>query len=154
MSLRCPFDALASVLIRSTCNKTEEKLLYLKPRWKFRSIDFSPWQIIFLSVRPSVAKGEWVGTSCLFLLLTLSLGAPSSPIPSSPLYSGQERRVGVTQETSSWATSLEYCLQSALELILITPPLTPNTHNNPFISTLQMITWKAAKKEKKKREVI
>lgn len=145
MSLWCPFDALASVLIRGTCNKTEDKLLYLKPLWKFRSIDFSLWWIIFLSVRPSVAKREWVGTSRLFLL-TLSLRAPSSPIPSSPLHSGQERRVGVTQETSSWATSLEYRLQSALELILITPPLTPNTHNNSFISTLQMIMWKAAKK--------
>lgn len=147
MSLWCPFDALASVLIRGTCNKTDDKLLDLKPLWKFRSIDFSLWWIIFLSVRPSVAKGEWVGTSRLFLL-TLSLRAPSSPILSSPLHSGQERRVGVTQETSSWATSLEYRLQSALELILITPPLTPNTHNNSFISTLQMIMWKAAKKRK------
>lgn len=94
MPLRCPFDALASVLIRSTCKKTEDKLLYLKPLWKFRSIDFSPWRIIFLSVRPSVAKGECVGTSRLFLLLTLSLRAPSSPIPSSPLYSGQEQARG------------------------------------------------------------
>lgn len=62
----------------------------------------------------------------------------SSPVFSSPLLSSlvsSRPCVGVAQETSSWATSLECCLQSALELILIIPP----PHNNPGLSALLLI---------------
>lgn len=74
-------------------------------------------------------------TSHIFLMLSL-LASPllSSFLLLSLSHSWQEQCVGVAQETSSRATSLECCLQSAVELILILSPSSP--HNKPFVSPL------------------
>lgn len=89
----------------------------------------------FITVCASVdiMKGEWVGSTRLFLTLSLSAASPIlSSLLSSPLHWWREPCVGVAQETSSWTTSLECCLRSVLELILITPPLPPTTTQQPF----------------------
>lgn len=62
---------------------------------------------------------------------TVTFSSLSYPV-FSPLHWWREPCVGVAQETSSWTTSLECCLRSVLELILITPPLPPTTTQQPF----------------------